>query len=71
MFEFKIISRMNTRSTSYNKSSIVRAVEKAGLTFVQDRIIFTVIAPTLDERRRLEYELMQVDRGVAYSIKVG
>jgi hypothetical protein len=70
MFEFKIISRMNTRSVSYNKSSVLRAIEKAGLTFVQDKIILTVVAPSLEDRRRLEYELMQVDRDVAYSIKV-
>jgi hypothetical protein len=70
MFQFTIVSRMNTRSTSYSKRSIVAAIEKAGLTFVQEKIMLRVDVPTLEARRRLEYELQQVDKDVAYRIEV-
>lgn len=68
MFHFTIVSRMNTRSTSYSRRSIIAAVTKAGLTAVQTGILLHVDVPTLEARKRLEYELQQVDKDVAYSI---
>jgi hypothetical protein len=69
MWEFKVIHRMNTRSTSYSKRSILTAIEKAGLTATQDGMILTVTAPSIESRRELERQLQMVDRGVVYRIE--
>jgi hypothetical protein len=62
MFKFSIISRMNTRSCSYSKRSILAAVAAAGLTAVQEGVILHVEVPDVDHRRELERQLQLVDR---------
>lgn len=69
MYKFTIVHRMNTRSCSYSKKSILAVLEKLQLEYVQSGILLTVQVPTLELRRELEYGLQNVDRGVAYQIE--
>jgi hypothetical protein len=71
MFKFQIISRMNTRSVSYSKKSVIAAIEACGLTWRQsdpDKMILHVEVPSLEQRKELERQLQLIDRNVAYRI---
>jgi hypothetical protein len=70
MFTFTIVSRMNTRSTSYSKRSILAAIHTAGLQATQSGSMLTVHVPTLEARRALEHQLQLVDRNVAYHVAI-
>lgn len=66
---FEIIHRMNTRSTSYTKKSVVAVLNTLNLQYTQKGIFFIVEVPT-ETRSELERLLQQIDRNVYYRVKL-
>jgi hypothetical protein len=67
---FKILARMNTRSVSYSRSSILRVLSGLRLSYRQEGGVLIIEDVPQAVRPELERQLQQVDRGVAYRIEV-
>lgn len=62
---FEIIARVNTRSVSYSRTSILVALSAMKLTWEQKGQIIHTQVPQ-ERVAELEYNLQLVDRGVVY-----
>lgn len=62
---FDIISRMNTRSTSYTKRSVIAVLSNLNLVHAQEGIVLKVEVPS-EVAPELERQLQLIDRNIAY-----
>lgn len=70
MIAFQILKRAHSRGFYYSRADMIRAIEQAGLAYREELVYFEVPIRTIEERKRLEYQmsLIPVARRIQYRI---
>jgi hypothetical protein len=66
---FYIVSRANSRRTSYTKKDLHARLRLAGYHFIEEGALTKVQVQTVEERSHLEYNLRLVHRNIGYRIE--